>query len=196
MSSASTSYAVRYEGPDATTVLAPGVYVAARHLNMTGFAALGSHQFVFVVLSSSSEVSNMRFVAGHRVIIFGAYDVNGRLGAVLNAPSDIEALNHYINGAAALDVARVPLEDSPDVAMLRLTNNYQHYLIHSSDKPITYPAKGGLAGLGCASSTTFNSNSWAQSLVEYTFGRGVVRDDFAGFDICHGNRIPGEYFQR
>ncbi len=49
--------------------------------------------------------------------------------------------------------------------------------------PIKYPT----AGIGV------NSNSWTQSVIEYSVGK--VDGDMKGADISNGKRVPRTYFQ-
>jgi hypothetical protein len=57
------------------------------------------------------------------------------------------------------------------------------YLLNQKIDPIKYPT----AGIGV------NSNSWAQSLIEYSGGK--VKGDMKGADISNSKRVPRTYFQ-
>ncbi len=180
-------------GTGTTLGLSPGIYVAAREISGGGLGSFGAHQFVFAIPSGrvfSHEVTQ----AGHQVLIWGAYNQTGRLIPSINAPSDLAALGNHLRGLGTLDVAPVSyLSVDPGIDELML--GYGHYLIYEAAHTIAYPASGGMTMRGCETSTTYNSNSWAQSLVEHRLGAGLVREDFDGIDICHENRIPSAYFK-
>jgi hypothetical protein len=57
-------------------------------------------------------------------------------------------------------------------------------------RPIAYPKFWQQGRDGC-----INSNSWVQSVIEYTIGKAAVAQDFSGLDLCKDNRIDRSYFK-
>lgn len=171
--------------------LDPGIYVAARRLSGSGLASRGAHQFVVMVIGKEALqcYANAIVVEKHTVIVLGAYNISGKLLPAYNATSDVEALRNHLSGAVTLDIdkvkSKVDLNEARALLQL-LTHTYQQ---KSEKSPIAYPASGGLFTSNC-----LNSNSFAQSIVEYAFGKNAVKEDFDGSDICKSNRIPTKQF--
>ena len=192
-SPSSSNQTLPRSGGGRAVTLAPGIYVAARSLQMSGPASLGAHQFV-IGIPLGICTANTQNLSGHEVVVIGAYNQSGRLQPALNAASDAGALRNYLSGSGSLDIARVNYS-AINSGISSLINGYQKYVAYERTHPISYPSSGGVTITGCDTSTTYNSNSWAQSLVIHRLGPGLVRRDFAGIDICHGNTIPLAYFR-
>ncbi|MCP4095301.1 MAG: hypothetical protein GY748_03555 [Planctomycetaceae bacterium] len=194
MSSDTQTQPLPRSGGGSPVTLVPGIYVAARRLNVSGIGSFGAHQFV-IGIPERVCMANTRSLAGHEVIVLGAYNQSGRLQPSLNASSDVTSLRSYLTGAGSLHVARVSVTKTNSM-ILSLVNGYRHYVRHENTHPIAYPtAYGGASLTGCDTSTTYNSNSWAQSLIVHRIGPGRVIRDFSGIDICNGNTIPAAYFK-
>lgn len=167
--------------------LDPGIYVAARRINESGLARLGSHQFVVMVIGDEAKqcYANATVVEKHNVIVLGAYNIDGKLLPAYNATSDVGALRNHLSGASKLDIEKVKTSTDLNEARALLQLLTYTYEQKSKKKAIAYPASGGLFESKC-----LNSNSFAQSIVEYAFGKNAVKEDFDGMDICNSNRIP------
>lgn len=173
--------------------LPPGIYVAARALAMGFPNNLGAHQFIFAIPESACFAHEQK-LESHSVIVMGAYNKEGRLQPSVNSSTDVSSVRQYLAGIGGLDVARVTF-DQVDSGISELIQGFQHYVSHEASNPISYPDKGGFSFVGCKNAKTYNSNSWAQSLVHYRLGPNLVKADFTGIDICNANRIPAQYFR-
>ena len=177
----------------------PGVYVAGRSLEGNAIARLGTHQFLVLVPEKEGPfTSDLRTLSdGTRAVVLGAYNIGGKLQSSLNASSDSSRLDGHLKKSkdSGVTLKKVDLSKSPfgkiDDAISALLRAHANYGVKQLKKPITYPV--GLSGQlksGC-----LNSNSWAQSIVETTLGKGAVDEDFPGLDTCRSNRIDSGYFK-
>lgn len=175
--------------------LAPGVYVAARDL--AGAAFVGTHQYIILVPENPSAFSaSTKLSDGSKVIILGAHNT-GRLQVKPFEASDTAATEEYVNPAANVSsflpdfdtqVDRVLLTGGVDATISRIIAAVNRYVSYEATHPLIYPTGGTFGGSG------YNSNSWAQSVIEYTVGRGRVRENFTGLDTLATQRIPKVYF--
>jgi phage tail protein X len=96
-------------------------------------------------------------------------------------------------GSLGLEVVSVYLSKtgkSVDEAIKALVMAANRYQDEERKRPINYPDDVfGQFAKGC-----LNSNSWAQSLIEHTFGKGEVKEDMPGIDTCKVSRIDAAYF--
>jgi hypothetical protein len=171
------------------------IYVGARDLSGLPF---GTHQFVVIIYPNRKSIKIGRRVyeaelLGHNVygVVIGAQN-RGTLSVEMFEEADTLAAKEHFG-----EVKKTWYKSDYDTEMQIVKFNgselsLQHesklislvdaYLINQSLDPISYPT----AGVG------YNSNSWAQSLIEYTGGK--VRGNMNGLDIFHNRRIPKTYF--
>jgi hypothetical protein len=183
-------------------VRAPGVYVAARDL--AGPAFLGTHQFLILIPQNPRRFrGKLRDLGdGTLGIVVGAHNVGGRLKVKFFEPSDLRATREFFNpgryvGLLAPDfdteIDLVDLSRSRyggiDAAIARILKAIDRYQVNEARKPISYPSFAGQFRRN-----NINSNSWAQSVIQWTVGRGAVQEDFTGFDLGHQNRVKRSYF--
>ena len=176
---------------------APGIYVAARHLNQSGIGSLGSHQFVYAISPSMCFAGSFT-LNDISTIVVGAYNQNGNLEPLVNNRnhSDAQALGRYFSGGKNLDIARTRYENI-DMGISKILAATRKFIRTASRSPISYPANGGFSitgGYDVCDDGIYNSNSWAQSLITHALGPNLVRRDFSGVDACRNNLIPASYF--
>jgi hypothetical protein len=192
-------------GPQLTEqkVLTPGIYVAARDLALapaTPELPVGRHQFIVLVPKNPERFRGMLTNLGDGAlgIVIATHDVNDRLQVKRTDVSDLLSIREYVNpkqnvhGPARFDteVAKVKLRGRDiDHTIRRILAATDHYIAYEQRYPIWYPSPLEQFKPGCV-----NSNSWAQSMIEYIVGKNRVKEDFAGWDLCHGNRISKDYF--
>lgn len=71
---------------------------------------------------------------------------------------------------------------SKNEAKKRIIRLIENYIFNQKTDPIRYPT----LGIGV------NSNSWAQSIIEYS--GGTVNSNMTGLDISNSKRVPRTYF--
>jgi hypothetical protein len=172
------------------------VYIAARDLD--GFL-IGTHQFIIIEIKSnphSSAKINGKTIPPRNL-------GNGNLGYVVGAhnrtnlvveyfqKSDYRATLEYFDKKRVkfyradydTEVIKVKFPNKNEqIARREIFDLFGSYHINLSIDRIKYPT----VGLG------FNSNSWAQTVIELAGGR--VISDLKGFDISNKKRIPKTYF--
>ena len=176
-------------------VLTPGVYVAAR--NLAGVAFVGTHQFLILVPQNPQNYRGQLADLGDGTLgfVMGAHNDHGRLRVRMFEPSDVQATRqltnpHRYGTSFSPEFDRVVLlSQSVDSVISNLLRARDRYIYAENRLPIPYPSAPGQFGPNC-----LNSNSWAQSIVEYVVGPRRVREDFTGADTCHENRIASFYF--
>jgi hypothetical protein len=180
--------------------LVPGIYVLARDLDVGVVHEVGRHQLLVLVPQNRRTVSGLLNL-GHGVsaVVFSALKVNGELKMMMaNQPlgqADLQAARDFVAGVSGHyrpEAASVGLSDpaSVDRQIQRLIQSANYYNTYEAAHPIAYPPLGGaLDPRNC-----LNSNSWAQSIVEYVIGPRRVLEDFTGNDVCNTNRIDRRYF--
>lgn len=172
------------------------IYIAARDL---AGLPIGTHQFIIIENQSNPHPAAKL----NNKIIYPKNLGNGKLGYVVGAQnrgnlaveffekSDYEATLEYFDkkrlkfyksdfDTEALKVTFPNINEK--VAVIRLFRLIDAYNTNQTMDIIRYPT----AGLG------FNSNSWAQTIIELTGGK--IRSDLKGFDISNKKRIPKTYF--
>jgi hypothetical protein len=184
--------------------LEPGIYVGARPLNCTFPCNVGKHQFVVLVPEAASKFNDAKELGGGtRGIVLGAYNrkvgEQQRLLHEKNSDDDVKPLKDELEGRGILELA-VQLEkvdlskqtkgvDELIPELVSAAKRYENEELKRNQN-VPYPPFSGQFGKNC-----INSNSWSQSLVEHTIGKGVVKEDFDGADNCSENRIPAHYFK-
>ncbi len=177
------------------------MYLGSRDLNGV---PLGTHQFI--VLASYSLLScrvghEPRARAQHLGkakktdlygVVVGAQNVERKLEVKYFEDADTAATHEYFGLKSTtwhksdFDAEMFPVDfgSTPDhVAIEKVLFLVENYRINVSQTSIKYPT----AGLG------FNSNSWAQSVIQYAGGK--VNENTAGLDVNSGRRIPKIYFE-
>lgn len=171
------------------------VYIGARDLNGL---PVGTHQFIVITYTSQQSITlGGRVIAskalgsGTHGIVIGAQN-RGALQVEAFETADTEAAMEYFGGAkkewyesdydAELRVVKFNSSATSAYGERRLNQLIDAYLINQTLDPISYPT----AGMG------FNSNSWAQSAIQYAGGKAI--SNMGGLDIFHGRRIPETYF--
>lgn len=172
------------------------VYIGARDLSGLPF---GTHQFIVITgqdLLVQRKIGFKDVKAKHLGkntygIVIGAHN-RGHLAVEFFESADFEATQEYFGGKKTkwysadfdTELHKVNFGNTPEnVAKDLVLFRVDAFLINQSMDKIPYPT----AGLG------FNSNSWAQSVIEYSSGNSI--EDFKGFDISHSKRIPRIYFE-
>jgi len=171
------------------------IYVGARDLSGL---PIGTHQFIVITYSSRQSIMIGRRVYVTRLlgpkvhgIVIGAQN-RGTLNVEVFEKADTLAAQEHFGG-----VKKVWHKSDYDTEMKIVKFNGSEFSLHHERKlvslvdayfinqtldPIRYPT----AGAG------FNSNSWAQSVIEYSGGK--VGSNMKGLDIYHKRRIPETYF--
>jgi len=179
----------------------------------------GRHQFLVLIPAVPGQFPDVRKIGDEtRGLIIGGHVDKGHLVARSFQESDLRAIQEFTNPAKFVrfyrpdfdtEVHRVDLSNSArsiDETIAAILKAIRAYQRHTARTPIRYPAKwelvkrgiGDVAGnltLGVPlKSRLMNSNSWAQSVVEFTIGYGRVIENMNGNDILHDTRIPPMYF--
>lgn len=183
--------------------LKPGVYVAARDLDIARGAVNGlTHQYVILIPANPDDFkgANVRDLGdGTRGIVIAAHNIDGKLQVRTFNHADLTATQQYLDPEkytapliADYDPQVAPVNLSGlriDDTIRKILNARDHYVRYAQSHPLTYPSLPEQRV-----PKVINSNSWAQSIIEYTVGRGRVLENFDGFDPGHQNRIPRNYF--
>jgi hypothetical protein len=185
-----------------------GVYLAGRDL--AGWAAIGTHLFLVIVPGDKKprtvpyadpNTNPPSYKSAHLLkpqdlgdgtygFVAGAQNKNGRLMLEYFEKSDYQATREHYNwdkyGGWSADfdteIHKVETKKTVDVLIRLVFDCLCAYVDNETAEPIPYPS----AGWG------LNSNSWAQSVVEYS--GGTAPGDFFGLDLSGGDRLPKAYF--
>jgi hypothetical protein len=85
---------------------------------------------------------------------------------------------------------------SIDKAITAIIDAANYYNDYERNHPIDYPFLGGVTKK-LKHKPCYNSNSWAQSIIQYVVGPGAVQGQFPGgnlLNLCQNDRIPPVYF--
>lgn len=177
------------------------IYLGSRDLNGV---PIGTHQFL--VLTSpyllacransarEAEARHLGNESGNDIygVVVGAHNVNGRLIVKYFENADLAATMEYFGGRPTsffrsdydAEMFTASFGRLPETASIeRVLDVIENYRINVTESPINYPA----AGFG------FNSNSWAQSIIQYAGGGAT--ENTSGLDVGSGRRIPRIYFE-
>lgn len=175
------------------------VYLGARDLNGM---FVGTHQFLVLINDSllvSQKISgldasakflgkkNGKYIYG---VVIGAQN-RGNLAVEFFENSDYLATKEYFGGSDTkwyksdfdAEMYEVGFDLPDSVAIKQILFRVETFIINQTMDPIRYPT----AGLG------FNSNSWAQSVIQYAGGK--VQENVTGADVASDKRIPQTYFE-
>lgn len=172
------------------------VYIGARDLSGM---AIGTHQFIVIAKQGAFTPQQIGFKSilarhlgkGHYGIVIGAQN-RGKLVVEFFEKGDFTAAQEHFGAISTkwyksdydAEVHQVNFPKLSDkIAIDKVIMRIESYLLNQAQDPIRYPT----AGLGV------NSNSWAQSVIEYAGGKGM--QNFDGFDVSHTRRIPKTYFE-
>ncbi len=173
------------------------IYIAARDLAGLPF---GTHQYLIIETNSNPHPSarlNDKLVRpknlgnGKLGYVVGAHN-RDNLSVIYFEKSDYEATQEYydknrisfFSSDFDTEVIKVNYSNTKiDEAIKLVFNLVDNYNINQSMDKIKYPT----AGFG------FNSNSWAQTIIELS--GGTVVSDLDGIDISSDKRIPKTYFE-
>lgn len=185
--------------------LKPGVYVGARDLDSVwkGDIIWATHQYLILVPSEPARFRGLRDLGdGTLGLIIGAQRskaIKPRLRVERFESGDVRATQEYTapEKMAPLfpdfdtEVAQVNLGDIRiDHAIKKILRAADHYAMYEKTHPLYYPT----GYFDQFNPRLINSNSWVQSIVEYTIGPGRVQENFNGRDFGYWNRIPRKYF--
>lgn len=187
-----------------------GVYLAGRDL--AGMAAIGTHLLIIIVPGNKSPQTvpyidpnkkTLSYSQSYRLqpqdlgdgtygFVAGAQNKNSRLMLEYFEKSDYQATREHYNwkkyGPYLADfdteIHEVKSKKSVDVLIKNVFECLRNYVDNETAEPIPYPT----AGWGR------NSNSWAQSVIEYS--EGTAPGDYSGLDLSGGMRIPKAYFTK
>ncbi len=174
------------------------VYLGARDLSGM---FIGTHQFLVIVnnkLLTPRQLGNGKVKAkflgiknGKTIygIVIGAHN-RGTLNVEAFERSDNIAAQEFFGGIEThfyksdfdTEMYEVKFNVLEQIAIENILYRIDSYLINQLSDPIKYPT----AGFG------HNSNSWAQSVIEYA--GGTVVENVSGADIYSERRIPKTYF--
>lgn len=171
------------------------VYVGARDLNGL---PVGTHQFIVITSATPQAIviggrAVLSRTLGPNVygIVIGAQN-RGSLKVEAFESADTLAAREYFGGLekkwyesdydAELHIVKFNAASVSPSGERKLISLIDAYLINQILDPIRYPT----AGAG------FNSNSWAQSVIQYA--GGTAPSNMAGLDIFHHRKIPETYF--
>lgn len=170
-------------------------YVAARDL---ASVPIGTHQFIVIVPDNpnlqvhfvapqGAIVKARRLTASVSGFVIGAQNrsVNGtnRLIVEFFEPSDLQATREFFapkrhtswyKSDFDTEAQRVQHRDSDHAFIRQIFFLVKNFMINEMEENIPYPP----GGIG------YNSNSWAQTVIEIAGGR--VSADFRGADVAHG----------
>ena len=175
--------------------LKPGmVLVGARDLDST-LAIVGRHQFL-VLIPDDPNCFEKTVDLGNGVngIIIGAFD-EGYLETKTNQEADLAAVREYVDPYlegtfwdydTEVSQVQIPGSHSADSYIRLLLNMQSAYKENERDVP--YPN-----WFTTITNRGRNSNSWAQSMIEYS--GGTVREDFSGRDLGRQLRLPEHLFR-
>ncbi len=172
------------------------IYLAARDLSGL---PIGTHQFIIIQVTSNPHPAAIldgkaiypKILSKNKMgYVIGAHN-RGNLAVKFFEKSDYEAAREYFEPSRIkwyspdfdTQVIQVNFGSlNKDVAIRKIFELIDIYNINLTMDEIPYPT----AGFG------YNSNSWAQSVIEYA--GGTVKSNMSGFDISHQKRIPKIYF--
>jgi RHS repeat-associated protein len=189
---------------------------AARDLNTRASLGGGKHQFLLLIPDNPADFqgtsagatllnalpnATMRNIGGKQVIVVGVHSVSGRAQAKFFEPADVTATRELIDPNYELPfwsdfdaeayVIPAPSGKTDTQFITDILKAVENYISNENIANIPYPTAGG-AGQE-RSKTTYNSNSWATSLLRYV-GAEPHRD-FKGYDALWDHRIPDEFFK-
>ena len=177
------------------------VYLGSRDLNGV---LIGTHQFIVLANSYLLSCRNRPESAaqarhlGKRNrqelfgVVVGAQNIHHKLiveyfeGADTAATHEFFGLKEKKWYLSDFDTEMFPVnfgEVKEQAAIERILFLIENYNINVTQDSIRYPT----AGLG------FNSNSWAQSIIQYAGGKTI--ENTAGLDVSSDRRIPKIYFE-
>lgn len=176
------------------------IYLGARDL---AGMFVGTHQFI-VLVSDKLLVSRTVGLTNVEAKFIGKKDEKPLYGIVIGAQnrgnlvleffekSDYQATMEYFGGQDTkwyqsdfdaemleVDFGTTAEQAAIDAVLFRTGT----FLLNQSLDPIRYPTNG----------FGYNSNSWAQSVIQYAGGKVV--DDLGGLDVGSSKRIPQTYFE-
>lgn len=171
------------------------VYVGGRDLSGL---PIGTHQFIVITYPTRQSIMIGRRVFATKLlgpsvhgIVIGAQN-RGTLNVEMFEKADTQAAKEHFGGAkkvwhksdydTEMKLVRFNGSSSTLHHERKLISLVDAYYLNQTLDPIIYPT----AGAG------FNSNSWTQSLVQYSGGQ--VDSNMKGLDIHYKRRIPETYF--
>jgi len=171
------------------------IYVGARDLSGL---AVGTHQFIVITYQNPifplniglSKIPTKQLGGGVRGIVIGAQN-RGTLAVEFFEKGDLTAAMEFFGSVETkwhtpdydAQLIKVKYDSMPEQeAKRRVISLIDSYILNQTTDPIRYPT----AGFGV------NSNSWAQSVIEYSGGK--VSGDMKGLDISNSKRVPRTYF--
>lgn len=182
--------------------LKPGIYVAARDLDDGVF--IGTHQFLVLVPADPAEWKASERLEdlgdGTLGIIVGAQKDGKLLKVAWFQDADLKATQEYTNPKKYVKLlkpdfdfeqAAVKYDGELSDAIKKVLAGVRQFETKTKAAPVKYPSPDQQLANG---GNLLNSNSWAQSVIEYAIGADRVREDFTGADNGHSNRFPRELF--
>ena len=203
-------------GQSSNTSVPDQTYVGARDLNEIPF---GTHQYIVLTVDNPNDpqiqqaISNLRSLVPNigiqdlgdgntPTIVIGAHNVNGDLKVEAFNDADKKATEEHklfdpdrsethplvYDWSTQLEPVTLPLGLSKDEFTVRVLELAYNYASNTQTNPVPYPPwYKNIFG------QEFNSNSWAQSIIE--FASGKVIENFKGFDTAHGKKLPIKLFE-
>jgi phage tail protein X len=181
-----------------STDLKPGIYAAARKLDLPGKPG-GVHQFLILVPGKNPGRLATHLMkdlgGGTKMIVVGAHNMYGNLRVDWFQDADRDATKELTGAEKAgtswsPQVREVDLGNRPvDEAVELILYAVNQYVRESSKRPIPYPKFHEQFKDKC-----INSNGWVHSVLDAVLGAGSVARDFDGADRCHENNIERSYF--
>ena len=179
--------------------MTPGAYVLCREIASPILNP--KHQFIALVPSKLELLSaESQVYGGTRVVVLGAYNIEGRLRARRNAESDTRSFESHLNSPQdrTVTIDRIKLQactiDGDDFFLQEIYKRFLFFQMWEGNKgEILYPDDV----FDQLKSSRFNSNSWAQSLIHWTSRKAIltlVTKNFPGLDVGHDRLIPEHYF--
>jgi len=192
-----------------------GLRVQHAARNLEGFMVPGTHQFIIMIPDNPADFqgtsagarllnalpeAQMKAVGGRQAIVVGAHNVESRLRVIFFQRSDVAATAELFDTTRnflsrpgweteAHDIA-APNGRSDTQFIIDILRATQNYMQNENAVHIPYPTGGGITNP--FSKRSLNSNSWAESVLEFVGARPWP--DFYGRDLLRNNRIPRGYF--
>lgn len=179
-------------------------YIMARDL---ANIPVGTHQFLVLQPDTPSYFTPQRLAKfgapplqdlgnGSLGLVLGAHNINNRLQALFFEPNDYQAAKEFMNPSKYTSWHKFDLsvegylinhKGIDDTTLIEnILRNNRNYSLFESSNPIRYPSF-------FEQGSRFNSNSWVQSILNYSGGIDY-NFDFFGADLGNDLQMPENYF--
>ena len=145
---------------------------------------LDHNKFIFIDLSN-----------GKKSIISSAFDVNGNLIAEINNKTDSNVINNFFNNyddgfSPEIRIVSPKNGISDTNFIYNILKNTQNYINNVEENPVSYYI------IPEVRKSTYNCNSFSNSLLNYSGANKQRNNDFRGFDPGRNTLLPKDIFEQ